>query len=175
MNIRTAVTYILFYFHCVTKSYILLVINKKFCYNQLMNNIRVVQVKHRQGSRNVYNIYLTTTNTPQLQHTDGSTRLATGIDHHCLATCSNAAQVSLYPPQRRTRVAGWSTVPLPHKPPHPNWTACPSECSSMAQTRDSHTRRDRGCKGSDPEHPSKNGAGCPVLHGQHVGVRYHGA
>jgi hypothetical protein len=32
----------------------------------------------------------------------------------------------------------------------------------MAQTCDSHTRRDQGCKGGDPEHPSQNGAGCPV-------------
>jgi hypothetical protein len=116
-------------------------------------NIRVVQVKHRQGSRNVYNMYLTTATTRQWQHTDGSTRQATGTDHHCLGTCPNAAQVSLYPPHRRTRVAGWATVPLPHEPPHRNWTACPSESSSMAQTRDSHTGRDRGCKGGDPEHP----------------------
>jgi hypothetical protein len=27
-------------------------------------------------------------------------------------------------------------------------------------------------RGGDPEHPSQNGAGCPVLRGQHVGVRY---
>jgi hypothetical protein len=143
--------------------------------NKLDTNIRVVQVKHRQVSRNVYNMYLTTTTTPQWQHTEGSTRQATGTDHHCLGTCSNAAQVLLYPPQRRTRVAGWTTVPLPHKPLHRNWTACPSESSSMAQTRDSHTGRDRGCKGGDPEHPIQNGAGCPVLRGQHVGMRYHGA
>jgi hypothetical protein len=111
-----------------------------------------------------------------LHHSDNtrSTRQATGTDHHCLGTCPNAAQVSLYPPQR-TRVAGWNTVPLPHEPPHWNWTACPSESSSMAQTRDSHTGRDRGCKVADPEHPSQNGAGCPVLRGQHVGVRYRGA
>jgi hypothetical protein len=46
--------------------------------------------------------------------TYGSTRQAIGTDHHCLGTCTNAAQVSLYPPQRRTWVAGWTTVPLPH-------------------------------------------------------------
>jgi hypothetical protein len=80
-------------------------------------NIRVVQVKHRQGSRNVYNMYLTTTTAPQWQHTDGSTRQATGTNQHCLGTCPNAAQVSLYPPQRRTRVAGWTTIPLPPEPP----------------------------------------------------------
>jgi hypothetical protein len=45
----------------------------------------------------------------------------------------------------------------------------------MAQTRDSHTGRNRGYKGGDPEHASQNGAGCPVLRGQHVGVRYRGA
>jgi hypothetical protein len=28
---------------------------------------------------------------------------------------------------------------VPHEPPHQNWTACPSESSSMAKTRDSHT------------------------------------
>jgi hypothetical protein len=95
-------------------------------------------VKHKTGVRNVYNMYLTTTNTPQWQHTDGSTRQATGTDHHCLGTCPNDAQVLLYPPQR-TRVARWTTVPLPHKPPHRNWIACLSESSSMAQTRDSHT------------------------------------
>jgi hypothetical protein len=39
----------------------------------------------------------------------------------------------------------------------------------------SHRGRDRGCKGGDPEHPSQNGAGCPMLCGQHVGVRYSGA
>jgi hypothetical protein len=33
------------------------------------------------------------------------------------------------------------------EPPHQNWTACPSESSSMAQTCDSHTGRDRDCKG----------------------------
>jgi hypothetical protein len=44
----------------------------------------------------------------------------------------------------------------------------------MAQTRDSHKGRDRGCKGGDPEHPSQNGAGCPMLHGQHVRVRFPG-
>jgi hypothetical protein len=32
-----------------------------------------------------------------------------------------------------------------------------------------------GYEGGDPEHPSQNGAGCPVLRGQHVGVRYRGA
>jgi hypothetical protein len=85
--------------------------------------ITLVQVKHRQGPRNVYNMYLTTTTTPQWQHADGSTRQATGTDHHCLGTCPNPAQLSLYPPQRRTRVAGWTTVPLPHEPPHRNWTA----------------------------------------------------
>jgi hypothetical protein len=73
-------------------------------------------MKHRKGSRNVYNMYLTTTTTPQWQHTGGNKRQATGTDHHCLGTCPNAAQVSLYPPQR-TQVAGWTTVPLPHKPP----------------------------------------------------------
>jgi hypothetical protein len=62
-------------------------------------------------------MYLTTTTTPHWQHTDGSTRQATGTDHHYLGTCPNAARVSLYPPQKRTRVAGWTTVPLPHEPP----------------------------------------------------------
>jgi hypothetical protein len=45
----------------------------------------------------------------------------------------------------------------------------------MVQTRDCHMGRDRGCKGGDPEHPSQNGARCPVLRGHHVGVRYRGA
>jgi hypothetical protein len=90
-------------------------------------------------------MYLTTTTTPQWQHADGSTRQATGTDNHCLGTCPSAAQVSLYPPQRRTRVAGWTTVPLPHEPPHQNWTACPSE-SSSAKTCNSHTGWHRGCK-----------------------------
>jgi hypothetical protein len=49
------------------------------------------------------------------------------------------------------------------------------QSSSLAQTRDSHTGRDEGCKECDSEHPSQNGAGCPVLRGQHVGVRYRGA
>jgi hypothetical protein len=106
-------------------------------------NIRVVQVKHRQGSRNVYNIYLT--------------NQATGTDHHCLGTCPNTAQVSLYPPQR-TWVAGWTTVPLPHKPPHRNWTACPSESSSMAQTHDSHT-------GVIQNTPAKTAQGAPCCMG----------
>jgi hypothetical protein len=141
----------------------------------LLLPIRAVRVKHRQGSRNVYIMYLTTTTTPQWQHTDGSTRQATGTDHHCLGTFPNAAKISLYPLQRRTRVTGWTILPLPHKPPHRNWTACPSESSSRAQIRDSHTGRDRGCKGGDTEHPSQNGTGCPVLRGQHVGVRYRGA
>jgi hypothetical protein len=44
---------------------------------------------------------------------------------------------SLSYPLQRTQVAGWTTVPLPHEPPHWNWTTCPS--SSMAQTHDSHT------------------------------------
>jgi hypothetical protein len=68
----------------------------------------VVQVKHRQGSRNVYIMYLTTTTTPHWQHMDGSTRQATGTDHHCLGTCPNAAQVLLYPPQWRA----WYSVLL---------------------------------------------------------------
>jgi hypothetical protein len=96
-------------------------------------------MKCRHGSRSVYNICLTTITTPQWQHTDGSTRQATGTDHLCLGTCPKTAQVSLYPPQRRVRVAGWTTVPLPHEPPHRNWTAFSSESSLMAQTRDSHT------------------------------------
>jgi hypothetical protein len=78
-------------------------------------SIRVVQVKHRHGSWNVFNMYLTTTTTPQWQHTDVSTRQATGTDNHCLGSCPNAAQFSLYPPQRRTGVAGSTTVPLPHE------------------------------------------------------------
>jgi hypothetical protein len=46
-------------------------------------------VKHRQGSRNIYSMYMTTTITPQWQHMDDSTRHSTGTDHHCLGTCPN--------------------------------------------------------------------------------------
>jgi hypothetical protein len=122
-------------------------------------------VKHWQGSRKVYNMYLTTTTTPQWQHTDGSTRQATGTDHRCLGTCPNAAQVSLYPPQGRTRVAGWTTVPLPHEPPHRNWTACPSESSSVAQTRDSHT-------GMIQNTPAKTVQGVPCCMGSMWALRF---
>jgi hypothetical protein len=99
------------------------------------------------------------------QHTDDSTRQATGTDHHCLGTCLNAAQVSLYYPQRRTRVAGWTTVPLPHEPPHQNWTACLSESSSRAPNRDSHTRRDWDCKGVIQNTPAKTARDVPCYVG----------
>jgi hypothetical protein len=33
----------------------------------------------------------------------------------------------------------------------------------------------RAVRGGNPEHPSQNGAGCPMLRFQHVGVRYRGA
>jgi hypothetical protein len=92
-----------------------------FYHSQIILPIRVVQVKHRQGSRNVYNMYLTTTITTQRQHTDGSKRQATSTDHHCLGTCPNIAQISLVcPPQKKTRVAARTTLPLPHEPPHRN-------------------------------------------------------
>jgi hypothetical protein len=35
----------------------------------------------------------------------------------------------------------------------------------MTQNHDSHTGRDRGSKGGDPEQRSQNGTGNPVLHG----------
>jgi hypothetical protein len=106
-------------------------------------------------------MYLTTTTTPQWQHTDGSTRQATGTDHHCLDTFPSAAQVSLYPPQR-TQVAAGTTVPLSHELPHQNWTAYnTSESSSRAQTRYSHMGRDRGCKGVIQNTPAKMAEGVP--------------
>jgi hypothetical protein len=100
--------------------------------------IRVVQVKYRQGSRNVYNMYLTTTTTPQWQphrwQYKTGCRYWPPLFRHLSQCCT-----SFIIPSTKDTGCWMNHCSMPHESPHWNWTTCPSESSSIAQTRDSHT------------------------------------